>query len=142
MAGYPDALRHLSLETWLAGGAFPRAPEVFPQAYSIRAKVRALYPSVVYLALYEKTGWAYARTWRLVAEISPNVQPSRMPLDFGAQSMDTFRRQSPGARLSGCHFHVPRGIIRKLAELGLNRSFETDDCSSRPDRSLGALMAD
>ena len=49
VAGDPDALCRLPSEAWLAGGAFPRAPEVFPQAYSIRAKVRALYPSAVYL---------------------------------------------------------------------------------------------
>ena len=85
------------------------------------------YPPVAYFLLPDKTGRTYARMWRALAEIAPNVQPARMLLDFEIQAMDTFRRQYPDVRLSGCHFHFSRSIIRKLAELGLKRMYETDN---------------
>ena len=137
--GSQELVGYLRGEVWAADGTFSTTPAIFFQLYTIHAKVGDQYPPCVYFLLPNKTADTYRRMLQIMHDIIPEADPVKILLDFERGAMNAFSERFPNAIVSGCFFHLSQSVIRKVSELGLKTTYETDEEFSMLVRSLPAL---
>ena len=103
---------------WLADGTFKGTPKKFYQLYSIHVSLSGIAPACIYAFLPNKTEKTYHRFLEALKIQIPDSRPEKILLDF---------EQAAGEiKLSGCFYHLSQNFMKKIAELGLKKDYETN----------------
>jgi hypothetical protein len=115
-------------QVWLADGTFKVVPTIFFQLYSIHFEQSGgITPAGVYCLLPNKARVTYDRVMKILKELMPSANPSRIITDFESAAMNAFHVSYPTAEISGCYFHLCQSIMRKVSDVGLKHDYETDN---------------
>jgi hypothetical protein len=60
-------------------------------------------------------------------QLVPLINPESILCDFEQSTIKSLGEAFPGAKVSGCLFHLCQSVHRKIGELGLKRRYNTDD---------------
>lgn len=139
--GDPTVIQGLERSSlWIADGTFKKVPNLFFQLYTIHYELgEGINPAGLYCLLPNKTQETYQRLFTEVGHLLPNAHPDIILTDFEMAAMTSFRNQFPAARLTGCYFHLAQSVIRKVGEIGMRPSYDSDDDIRGMVRCLPAL---
>jgi len=133
-----DGLHRSSL--WLADGTFKKVPNLFFQLYTIHFEFGSgIHPAALYSLLPNKTEATYQRLLTQVVNLIPNCRPEVVLTDFEMAAQSAFRSHFPDARITGCYFHLSQSVMRKVGEIGMRPSYDSDDDIRTMVRCLAAL---
>ena len=68
----------------------------------------------------------YHRFLEALKILNPDSRPVKILLDFEQAAIQAFQKKFPESKLSGCFFHLSQRFMRKIAELGLEKDYETN----------------
>jgi hypothetical protein len=141
MLGQLDVIEGLSRSTlWLADGTFKVTPGLIFQLYSIHFQfVPGITPAAIYCLLPNKLRATYDRVMTELKRIIPRARPTTVLTDFETAAMSAFAAAFPIATVSGCYFHLSQSVMRKVNDLGMKETYETDDEARGSIRCLAAL---
>ena len=140
LCGDPEMLRVLEKSSfWLADGTFKITPKRFYQLYSIHVSVSDIAPACIYAFLPNKTETIYNRFLQALIDLAPNCRPEKILFDFEQAALQSFQKTFPEAHLSGCFFHLSQSYMRKVKELGLKVTYETNHDLALALKSLPSL---
>jgi hypothetical protein len=127
-------------DIWIADGTFKVVPNLFFQLYTIHFQfVRGINPAALYCLLQNKTRNSYDRVMAVLKQLIPSASPAVILTDFEKAAMSAFADTYPTARVTGCYFHLNQAVLRKVNELGMKASYESDDDIRGMVRCLPAL---
>ena len=86
----------------------------------------AFTPACIYAFLPNKTEKTYNRFLQALIDLAPNCRLEKILLDFEQADLQSFQKTFPEAHLSGCFFHLSQSYMRKINELGLKVTDETN----------------
>ena len=123
----PEIMKVLEKSSfWLADGTFKITPQMFYQLYSIHVCVSGIAPACIYPFLPNQTERTYNRFLQALIDLAPNCRPEKNLLDFEQAALQSFQKKFSEAHLSGCFFHLSQSNMRKINELGLKVTYETN----------------
>lgn len=97
---------------WLADGTFFTAPPPFAQVYLVCGQsVSGNVLPAAYCLLPSKETRTYDRMWTTIKfelSLDEDVSPDVLKMDYEAAAANAFRNSFPGARISGCLFHLKK----------------------------------
>lgn len=112
--------------TLYVDGTFKSAPPLFAQVYVVLAEIYGAVIPVVYGLLPNKTRQTYSNFTRMLLEIAPNMQPTRILCDFEIAAVSAFRERFPNATICGCYFHLAQNMQKHLAQQGLRERYNNE----------------
>ena len=101
-------------------------PKMFCQLYFIHVSLSGIAPACIYAFLPNKTEKTYHRFLEALKILNPDSRPGKSLLDFEQAAIQAFQKKFPESKLSGCFFHLSQRFMRKIAELGLKKDYETN----------------
>ena len=93
----------------------------------------------MYCLLPNKIKETYIRLLTEVYRLVPDSSPDCILTDFEIAAISAFGEVFPTAQIRGCYFHLAQNIIRKVQEVGLKETYDSDDAVRRFIRCLPAL---
>lgn len=124
---------------WLVDGTFKVVPSLFYQLYTIHGLHEGDTFPLLYALLPDKCARTYIDLFEAVKSFDERLAPEIISADFEIAVINSLRSVFPTARLQGCFFHFTQAIMRKIAESGLKKRYETDADFALRCRYLAAL---
>lgn len=111
-------------------GTFYSSPHQFKQIYTLHAFVEGQMFPLVFGLLPNKSQATYTRMFELLKEVASSkgltLNPPSVQLDFELAVHNAASQVFPGVELKGCFFHYTQCIWRKVQQLGLTTTYQTD----------------
>ena len=126
-------------DLWLGDGTFDVSPDMFYQLYTIHCKIGVNYPPCVYFLLPDKQQVTYVRAFEELKNLIFQASPITILVDFEVAPSNAFRSVFEGCRIKGCLFHQGQNLNKKVNQLGLKRSYESNVEFNMAVKSLLAL---
>ena len=116
-------------EDWFCDGTFSVCPEIFFQLYTVHARVGQRIIPCIFALLPNKTRETYNRLFReLPHHLQPAAgnNPSTILFYFELAAINAASETFPDADFSGCFFHLPSNVWKKIQALGLQYHYNND----------------
>lgn len=86
---------------------------------------------IVHALMESRTAQAYEDLFRFIRNFAPNIDPEYIMADFEVAELQSLSAVFPRARLSGCHWHYARAVVRNVRRLGLHQLVRDNENARR-----------
>ncbi|XP_031340835.1 uncharacterized protein LOC116168947 isoform X2 [Photinus pyralis] len=124
--GRESWLAHLSSKTWFVDGTFKIAPPLYAQVYVLMVKKHNGVHPVLYTLLPNKLRATYVRFFNIIKNMQQNANPDSIFCDYESAALLAMRECFPNVSVKGCFFHLAKNMRKKLADLNLIQTYNTD----------------
>lgn len=101
---------------WYVDGTFSVAPTLFAQVFVIMGEKYGGTYLCVYVLLPDKRQITYENMLRMLIELEPLLNPTRVSVDFELAIHNAFREVFPGISIDGCFFHLVENLKRVIGQ--------------------------
>ena len=115
---------------------------MFYKLYFLHVSLFGTAPACMYAFRPDKTEKTYRRFLEALKILAPDNRPGKLLLDFEQADIQTFQKNFPDSKLSGCFFPISQSFMRKIAELGLKKDYETNHEFALALKMLPALASE
>ena len=112
-------------KTWLVDGTFKYCLSQFYQLYTVHIQIGGFYPPCVYALLSNKRLSTYNKFLTALKSLIGDVTPERILIDFEIAALSAFTSHYE-TDIKGCYFHLCQSFMRKISELGLKKTYESN----------------
>ena len=125
---------------WMIDATFKIVPRLFFQVLIVHGIYHGHVLPCAYVIMPNKTEASYAHVFAVLRDaIGEEVVPNIVVTDFEMALQKADLSSWPGTSVQGCFFHFCQGIWRKTQELGLARSYVTNEEVRNSVKRLSAL---
>ena len=112
-------------KTWLVDGTFKICPSQFYQLYTVNIQVDGFHQPCVYALLSNKRLSTYNKFLAALISLVGDVTTERILLDLEVALLSAFTSHY-ATYMKGCYFHLCQNFMRKISELGLKKTYESN----------------